>query len=164
MVSTTPRVRHVTIEGPLFVVEGPTAGGHNAGIVSEPGHHRRSFRVATKKLTDHYVDPDSYYANTPVKEGSWWPEWVSWLKDRSGPPVSAAPAAAELGPASVVKGTTDGQLSGPAVSAQVLPVLPLKNTVLFPMLFLPLNVGRPNSVAAVACANRRASCQCWQLA
>ena len=61
-------------------------------------------------------------------------------KDRSGPPVFAAPAAAELGPASVVKGTTDGQLSGPAVSAQVLPVLPLKNTVLFPMLFLPLRL------------------------
>jgi ATP-dependent Lon protease len=29
-----------------------------------------------------------------------------------------------------------------------LPVLPLRNTVLFPYLFLPLSVGRPNSVAA----------------
>jgi polyhydroxyalkanoate synthase len=66
-----------------------TAGGHNAGIVSEPGHRGRGFRVATKRLTDHYVDPDSYYANTPVKEGSWWPEWVGWLKDRSGPPTDA---------------------------------------------------------------------------
>jgi polyhydroxyalkanoate synthase len=68
-----------------------TVGGHNAGIVSEPGHHGRSFRVATKRPIDHYVDPDTYYANAPVKEGSWWPEWVGWLKDRSGPPV-AAPA------------------------------------------------------------------------
>jgi ATP-dependent Lon protease len=30
-----------------------------------------------------------------------------------------------------------------------LPVLPLRNTVLFPHLFMPLSVGRPNSVAAV---------------
>jgi len=33
-----------------------------------------------------------------------------------------------------------------------LPVLPLKNTVLFPFLFLPLGVGRQNSVAAVEAA------------
>lgn len=33
-----------------------------------------------------------------------------------------------------------------------LPVLPLRNTVLFPSLFLPLSVGRPNSVAAIQAA------------
>src|SRR5437763_11210172 len=33
-----------------------------------------------------------------------------------------------------------------------LPVLPVKNTVLFPYLFLPLSVGRPTSVAAVEAA------------
>jgi ATP-dependent Lon protease len=35
---------------------------------------------------------------------------------------------------------------------QVLPVLPLKNTVLFPFLFAPYSVGRPQSVAAVEAA------------
>jgi ATP-dependent Lon protease len=33
-----------------------------------------------------------------------------------------------------------------------LPVLPVKNTVLFPQLFLPLSAGRPSSVAAVEAA------------
>jgi ATP-dependent Lon protease len=35
---------------------------------------------------------------------------------------------------------------------RALPVLPLKNTVLFPSLFMPLSVGRPHSLAAVEAA------------
>jgi ATP-dependent Lon protease len=35
---------------------------------------------------------------------------------------------------------------------QVLPVVPIKNTVLFPNLLMPLNVGRPKSVAAIQAA------------
>jgi ATP-dependent Lon protease len=35
---------------------------------------------------------------------------------------------------------------------QTLPLLPIKNTVLFPFLLLPLNVGRPGSIAAVEAA------------
>ncbi len=37
-------------------------------------------------------------------------------------------------------------------TVQALPVLPLKNTVLFPYMFAPLSVGRPNSLAAVEAA------------
>jgi polyhydroxyalkanoate synthase len=61
-----------------------TTGGHNAGIVSEPGHAGRSFRIRTKRPSDHYLDPDGFYAEAPRKEGSWWPEWVAWLADHSG--------------------------------------------------------------------------------
>ena len=35
---------------------------------------------------------------------------------------------------------------------QTLPVLPIKNTVLFPFMLMPLNVGRPSSVAATEAA------------
>jgi ATP-dependent Lon protease len=35
---------------------------------------------------------------------------------------------------------------------QVLPALPLKNTILFPGLLLPLSVGRPSSLQAVEAA------------
>lgn len=56
-----------------------TSGGHNAGIVSEPGHPRRSYQVATKKAGKTYIDPDTWMAETPHKDGSWWPEWQAWL-------------------------------------------------------------------------------------
>ncbi len=61
-----------------------TTGGHNAGIVSEPGHPGCSFRVSTKRPSEHYLDPDGFYAEASQKDGSWWPEWVAWLVDRSG--------------------------------------------------------------------------------
>jgi len=70
-----------------------TTGGHNAGIVSEPGHDGRSFRVHTKNA--HYVDPERYYEEASRKDGSWWPEWVSWLQARSGDP-STPPAIGAL--------------------------------------------------------------------
>ncbi len=65
-----------------------TVGGHNAGIVSEPGHPHRSFQVLTKKSDGHYIDPDSYLAEAQHKDGSWWPEWVGWLAEHSGPEVA----------------------------------------------------------------------------
>ena len=37
-----------------------TTGGHNAGIVSEPGRNGRSFQVLTKKPDDRYVDPETW--------------------------------------------------------------------------------------------------------
>src|SRR5208282_5385457 len=40
-------------------------------------------------------------------------------------------------------------MSQTVTSVVALPVLPLKNTVLFPHLFMPLAVGRPHSLAAI---------------
>jgi polyhydroxyalkanoate synthase len=75
-----------------------TGGGHNAGVVSEPGHDGRSYQVATRTKDDRYVDPETWAARTPVREGSWWPELVEWLAVRSGPPVAPpAMGAADAG-------------------------------------------------------------------
>jgi polyhydroxyalkanoate synthase len=72
-----------------------TNGGHNAGVVSEPGRTNRHYRVATRTEQDIYIDPATWpVLNTP-REGSWWLEWVRWLCERSGqpasPPVTGAP-------------------------------------------------------------------------
>ena len=72
-----------------------TSGGHNAGIVSEPGHPHRSYRIATRPAGGPYVEAEEWKARTPVQQGSWWPEWQSWLatRSRSGakpPPMGAA--------------------------------------------------------------------------
>ncbi len=65
-----------------------TSGGHNAGIVSEPGHPHRSYQIATAQHGEHYIDPDRWATQTPKKAGSWWLEWVQWLNDKSGTPVA----------------------------------------------------------------------------
>ncbi len=67
-----------------------TSGGHNAGIVSEPGHPRRRYRLASRGEGAAYIDPDSWYKQTPAQEGSWWPAWQNWLAERSSG-QSAAP-------------------------------------------------------------------------
>jgi poly[(R)-3-hydroxyalkanoate] polymerase subunit PhaC len=62
-------------------------GGHNAGIVSEPGRSGKGFQVRTAKADDRYVDPDTWASAAPHHDGSWWPEWVGWLERHSGTPV-----------------------------------------------------------------------------
>jgi polyhydroxyalkanoate synthase len=64
-----------------------TSGGHNAGILSEPGHPRRHYRLAIKKPDQRYVDPDGWLARNAPREGSWWPAWEAWLAQRSGAKV-----------------------------------------------------------------------------
>lgn len=65
-----------------------TSGGHNAGIVSEPGHKHRSYQVATKHVGDIYIDPDTWEKTASHKDGSWWPEWQVWLAQRSSEKVA----------------------------------------------------------------------------
>lgn len=60
-----------------------TSGGHNVGIVSEPGHPHRSYQYATRLADELYIDPDTWQASTPSNEGSWWPTWQAWLVERS---------------------------------------------------------------------------------
>jgi polyhydroxyalkanoate synthase len=71
-----------------------TSGGHNAGIVSEPGHPRRHYRMSRRGEGDGYLDPDTWLAATPQHDGSWWPAWCGWLAEyssqRTAPPTMGA--------------------------------------------------------------------------
>lgn len=65
-----------------------TNGGHNAGILSEPGHEHRQFRIASHRHDEQYVDPERWLATNAPRAGSWWPAWSAWLTERSGAQVA----------------------------------------------------------------------------
>ena len=66
-----------------------TSGGHNVGIVNEPGHPRRSFRLATWREGDRTPDAGTFYTQTEPRAGSWWPAWQEWLVAHSTGEASA---------------------------------------------------------------------------
>ncbi|NBC34801.1 MAG: alpha/beta fold hydrolase [Alphaproteobacteria bacterium] len=87
------KVKLVTDTDVTFVL---TSGGHNAGVVSEPGHPRRHFQIQTLREGDRYISPDHWVAQAPRQEGSWWPAWSDWLVQRNSgetvpPPPMGAP-------------------------------------------------------------------------
>lgn len=59
------------------------AGGHNAGIVSEPGHARRSYHMAHAAKGQGWTDPDDWLAQAESHPGSWWEAMGQWLKTHS---------------------------------------------------------------------------------
>lgn len=75
-----------------------TSGGHNAGIVSEPGHHNRHFRIADTASDGAFRDPSNWLAETSAKDGSWWLAFSAWLAEHSGKPVSPPAMGTRSGP------------------------------------------------------------------
>ena len=65
-----------------------TSGGHNAGVVSEPGHKGRHFCYSHHRPGDLHVPPEEWHLQAQCEEGSWWPLWSSWLGERSGAPAN----------------------------------------------------------------------------
>ena len=86
------KINLVEETGVTFVL---TSGGHNAGIVSEPGHKGRHYRISERVRGERYSDPEIWYANAKVEEGSWWPALLGWLDQHSEgmskPPEMGAP-------------------------------------------------------------------------
>jgi len=68
-----------------------TSGGHNAGIVSEPGHPGRRFRMRVRPRGAPTLAAETWLSQAERKDGSWWPTWVDWLNAHSGAPVAPPP-------------------------------------------------------------------------
>lgn len=88
------KIHYLTDADVTFVL---TSGGHNAGIVSEPGRPRRRFRIATRTHDDTSLGPDEWVENAAAQEGSWWTGWVEWLAAHSAGERVAPPAMGNAG-------------------------------------------------------------------
>ena len=61
-----------------------TDGGHNGGILSQPGNASRHYQILHRARNDAYVPPNTYTARAEQVDGSWWPALQSWLAAHSG--------------------------------------------------------------------------------
>jgi polyhydroxyalkanoate synthase len=57
-----------------------STSGHIAALVNPPGKPKASFRVND----DHASDAETWLKGAETREGSWWPDVVAWLAERSG--------------------------------------------------------------------------------
>ncbi|MGB3245062.1 MAG: alpha/beta fold hydrolase [Sulfitobacter sp.] len=73
-----------------------TNGGHNGGILSEPGHPGRHFRCGHKAEGDAHVTASDWLSHHQPQDGSWWPHWANWLKKHSSRPQIAQTAPVEV--------------------------------------------------------------------
>jgi len=67
------------------------SGGHNVGVVCEPGHPRSHHRVATRAAGTAYRPPEAWFDATPAMPSSWWPAWQAWLLAQGSGKSIAAP-------------------------------------------------------------------------
>lgn len=71
------------------------AGGHNAGIISEPGHANRSYQMNHAKRGHAWLPPEEWEKEASRHEGSWWVPMQSWLAKHSGAQIKARKIASQ---------------------------------------------------------------------
>lgn len=65
-----------------------SSNGHIAALVNPPGNPKASYRTATVGPED----PTEWLDSAQKSSDSWWPDYVGWLAERSGPEVDAPKA------------------------------------------------------------------------
>lgn len=90
------QTRHMLGGSSRFVL---SRSGHIAALVNPPGDPRASFQVADEPAET----PEDFLAVAERKEGTWWPDYAEWLKERGNGYQDAPTLGAEgyplLGPA-----------------------------------------------------------------
>jgi len=59
--------------------------GHLQSLINPPGARKAAFRVGNAAANG----PDAFLSEAESREGSWWLDWVEWLRPRSGSDVEA---------------------------------------------------------------------------
>jgi polyhydroxyalkanoate synthase subunit PhaC len=67
-----------------------STSGHIAALVNPPGNPKASYHTNT----DNPADAQQWLGTAEPRRGSWWPDWLAWLGERSG---AEQPAPAKLG-------------------------------------------------------------------
>ena len=100
-VSPWRSVYKIHLQSPAEITFVLASGGHNAGIVAEPGHAHRSYQIGVRPARGAWVAPDEYARAAARHEGSWWPAWQQWLATHSSrqQAVRPLPRGAALGDA-----------------------------------------------------------------
>jgi polyhydroxyalkanoate synthase subunit PhaC len=62
-----------------------STSGHIAAIVNPPGNPKASYQVAE----DHPDDPGGFVMAATTIGGTWWADYVEWLRERCGPQIPA---------------------------------------------------------------------------
>ncbi|KAA1251411.1 alpha/beta fold hydrolase [Mycobacterium simiae] len=70
-----------------------STSGHIAALVNPPGNPKASFRTGAVDAEK----PEQWLESARQLAGSWWPDYVGWLGDRSGPEIDAPNALGEQG-------------------------------------------------------------------
>ena len=76
--------KYVNVAAPVrFVL---STSGHILGIVNPPTNPpKRSFWVGEPERNEHF---EHWYERAEKKPGSWWEDWVDWLRPKCGPMVA----------------------------------------------------------------------------
>jgi polyhydroxyalkanoate synthase len=58
--------------------------GHIQALVNPPSTDAAPSRASYRVADDLTADAETFLDQTPKQAGSWWPDWDTWLAERSG--------------------------------------------------------------------------------